>query len=125
MNQIQERSIFKLKQWLPLYSGKSPRYRFQDNVYLSEGVKFLLYITDCHELLDWLAQVPLDRTICQVNVHFLVDVNRQSGMIIFTNNNQVELFKQEWLNTNFPLDNLQLCILYDEKYKTILLPTEY
>lgn len=106
------------------FIGSEQWYRTHPNVIMTEGVKFLCDQAKCYWLLDCIASYQLIPKVAREPfqmVELTVDLEQHTGVIVVTDGNDNELFRQALEYTDFPLQTLKL--YYTDE--TVLLPREY
>ncbi|PIQ23106.1 hypothetical protein COW36_03525 [bacterium (Candidatus Blackallbacteria) CG17_big_fil_post_rev_8_21_14_2_50_48_46] len=94
------------------------------NVIITDGVKFLCEQTRCFWLIDCIFSYQTLEQIAKEPfqvIDLTVDLEKQTGLIVVTDGNEIELTRQDLEYTDFPLANIRL--YYTDQ--TVLLPREY
>ena len=106
------------------FIGPEHWFRTHPNVLITEGVKFLCDQAQCYWLIDCIASYQTIPRVVREEFQMMeltVDLEQYTGIIVVTDGNDNELFRQDLEYTNFPLPRVKL--YYTDQ--TVLLPREY
>jgi hypothetical protein len=121
---VEKHVLDQLTANLEKFMGSEKCYRTHHNVLITEGVKYLCDTAQCFWLIDCISSYQRIHKVAdepfQV-VELNVDLEKCTGIIVVTDGNNNEVFRQLLDYTNFPLKQIKLyytdCV--------VMLPREY
>lgn len=124
MEQKEQLTSEQILNLLDNFMGSEHFYRIYPNVIITEGVKFLCEQAQCFWLVDAIFSYQTIKNVAKEPfqvIDLTVDLENQTGLIVVTDGNGVELTRQELEYTDFLLSKIRL--YYTDQ--TVLLPREY
>ena len=106
------------------FTGSEQFYRMYPCVIITDGVKFLCDQAQCYWLIDGIFSYQTIPKVAQEPfqvIDLAVDLEKRTGLILVTDGNDQELFRQVLEFTDFPMRAIKL--YYTDQ--TVLLPWEY
>ena len=106
------------------FTGSEQFFRMYPNVIITEGVKFLCDQAQCYWLIDCIFSYQTIRKVAREPFQVLdltVDLEKRTGLILVTDGNNLELYRQALEFTDFPLQAIKLYYVD----QTVMLPREY
>jgi hypothetical protein len=116
----------QIKSELSQFIGTTTYYRHTGGIVLTDGAKYLADRAGAYWLMDVVASWQSAKKVaCERFQLWKITVENNKGTVVAQDGDGKELVRQEIPYTDFPLRSQKLYLVKDEKYRVLMLPSEY
>ena len=116
----------EIKAELSRFTGTEKYHFHMSDIVLTDGAKYLADRAGAYWLMDVVASWQMAKKVaCERFQLWKITVADKKGTVTAEGGNGKELVRQEIPYTDFPLRSQKLYLVKDDKYRVLMLPSEY